>query len=72
MIVEVYTSKEKEKHKANITYAFYSAYFNIKGQKGLSGKDLSDILNKIDKPEMDDEDMYRTVLGIHAMLGGET
>jgi hypothetical protein len=39
----------KEDRKGQITASFYSAYFNVKGKnKGLSGKDLQKVLDKID------------------------
>jgi hypothetical protein len=41
----------KEERKGQITASFYSAYFYLKGQKGLKGSDLKEILDKIEGNE---------------------
>lgn len=70
--IECYTEKQKEKQQAEISYAFYSAYFNLKGQKGLSGKDLKTVIdslnNKADK--LDDLEIYKKVVAINSKIGG--
>jgi len=67
--VEMYSELKKEQRKADIVTAFYSAYFQR--LKTLSSKDLNDILDKIDNPEMDDYAMFGVIKRLDAMFGGE-
>ena len=74
LIIKDYSEKRKEKLKENITHAFYCAYFNLKGQKGLKGQDLEDVLNKINNPtkkEMNDEELFNQIKKLHSKFGGE-
>jgi hypothetical protein len=48
LYIEAYAFNQKESMKRQIIGGFYSAYFNLKGQKGLSGSDLTKVLKKID------------------------
>lgn len=70
LVIEAYVYNSKESLKRNITGSFYSAYFYLKGQKGLSGNDLKDILNRIDgnSKGMTDEDMFSVM---KSLCGGE-
>lgn len=64
--------KVKEKRKAGIVSAFYSAYFSR--LEKLSGADLEQVLSEIDKPEdqkgMSDEQMFEVAKRISAAFGG--
>jgi hypothetical protein len=63
LTIEAYIHTTKESLKLNITGSFYSAYFYLKGQKKLSGKDLDDVLTRIDgnSQQMTDEDMFKVL-----------
>jgi hypothetical protein len=71
LTIEAYVFNNKESLKQNITASFYSAYFSLKGQKGLSGKDLKDVLNRIDGGDsnrMTDEEIFNV---FKSLCGGE-
>jgi hypothetical protein len=73
LVILGHEDKQKEGLKNNIIQAFYSAYFNLKGQKGLSSKDLEDVLKNIDKKaskEMTDEELFNAIKSIHSKFGG--
>ena len=71
MIID-YSERTKEERKADITSAFYSAYFYR--LKELSGSDLEAVLNEIDEPtdqkEMTDKQMLAVVKRMSAAFGG--
>jgi hypothetical protein len=69
IIIEVYTQKQKDKYKNNVTFAYYNAWF----QRAKNMPKLDEILEKIDKPkkkEMTDDDIFETVKRLHAKFGG--
>lgn len=71
LIIECNSQNKIENYKNNITYAFYAAYFNLKGQKSLSSKDLKSVLDQIDKQEIDDEGLFKKVVSLNSRFGGE-
>lgn len=69
--MEIYIEKQKETRKADIIAAFYSAYFQR--LKTLSGKELEDVLNKINdagEEEMSDKQMLLAFKRVSASFGG--
>lgn len=72
IMVEVYRKKQKDDYKNLLSNAFFSAYFSLKGQKGLSYKDLEEIFNNMDneKKTMSDDDMLKKVKMLHKQFGG--
>lgn len=53
--------------KENVTVAYYNAYF----QRVKKMPKLKDFLEKIGKPEMSDEEMFKKVLGLNKLYGGD-
>jgi hypothetical protein len=68
--IEAFTFNNKENLKLQIIAAFYNAQFTAKAQKNLSGKDLQEVLDKIDnnKKVSSDETMFSV---LKSMCGGE-
>jgi hypothetical protein len=70
-MIEAYAFREKADLKKQIIASFYSAYFSLKGQKGLKGKDLEEVLNKIDSNENKEMTAEEIFSVCKAMAGGE-
>lgn len=71
MIID-YGERTKEERKADITSAFYSAYFYR--LKELTGSDLEKVLDEIDEPasqkEMTDDQMLAVAKRLATNFGG--
>lgn len=50
-----------------MTVAYYNAYF----QRVKKMPKLKDFLEKLSKPEMSDDEMFKKVLGLNKMFGGD-
>ena len=72
MEVELYSEKIKADRKTIIIGAFYTAYFNAKAQKKLSGSDLEKVLNSIDgiDKKMTDKEIFEQFKKLTAGFGG--
>lgn len=64
MIIDSYVERNKIKLKEDISVAYYNAYF----QRCKTMPNLKSFLEKLDKKEMTDEEMYNNIKKWHGLV----
>lgn len=67
LYIECFIKNKQNAFKENVTVAYYNAYFH----RVKSMPKLKTFLQKITKPEMTDEEMFKKVLGLNKFYGGD-
>lgn len=75
LIAKNYQEKKKSDFKEKLTLEYYNAYWTIQwlGKKSQQPRPLDEILDNLfkEKKIMTDEDMFKQIQVLNALLGGE-